>query len=249
MIVKLRTSYLLAGELVDTGNAYLKAVSDAGLANDFMLKIVEHEEEGVRSLNEALMTSRRNEHVIPLEQANVHRENLFIAFRDTIDAYKRRTTEPFASAYQKVWRVIELANTRLYRFGYAEQSGRIEAMIMQLEEAGHQSALTTLGVTEVFDELKAAQLAFDALYGQRHANSDRSSSVKEARMEAVPYLRKLLEGLGILELMEPMTHQPLINQVNGITRAIISTARSRKSRHDREELIEEPIGDVEPNVS
>ncbi|MFY0687572.1 MAG: hypothetical protein JXQ90_10435 [Cyclobacteriaceae bacterium] len=240
MINELRTSYLLPSELSETVNAYLKVLQDDQPENPFLDRITGLLLEDLNMLNQAITAVRINQLIDDVAAADALRDDLFIGFRDLINAYKRRRDESLVEAYERVWPVIEKAGTRLYSLGYTDQSGKLEAMFAELDKTGQQASITQLNAQGIYEELKAAQEEFAILYQERLEldNQHDYPTLKEARRAIVPHVNSLINALDVLSETEPDTYGGLINKINVITKQVNTSARARRSRARSEAQIE-----------
>ncbi len=242
MLEKLRTSLLLPAELSDTTTQYKQTLSASSIISDeatppatvepFIQTIVNLLDEDQKQLASSLTAVRQNQLVSELAKADAIRDDLFIGFRDLVDAGKRRQQDEIQDAWQLVWPVIKSAGTRLYTLGYAAQSGRLEALFEKLDQATYQTALSTLNVATVYAELKQAQLDFSTLHDQRIDEdvSRQYPTLRNAKAPMVKHLNGLLEAIDILGETAPETYGSVIEKMNVITNNIMSIARARRTR-------------------
>lgn len=234
----LSSSLLLPAELAETSSAYLRVIEESGLDNSFVNGLTALVKEDLITLNKALTATRDNQLVDDVAKADAVRDDLFIGLRDLIDAYKRRLNPALLEAYEKLWPIIEKSGTTLYRLGYTEQSGKLEALFAELDLPEAQAALTALHATELYADLKQAQTDFVILYQQRLEVDIAQDypTLREARGTLVPHLNSLLKALEILELTEPNVHTALLDKVDAITTAAMIPARARKTRSENQEV-------------
>ncbi|WP_109831300.1 DUF6261 family protein [Reichenbachiella versicolor] len=235
-MIKLRTSYLLPAELAETTANYLKAIQEAGITDPFVLKIVDLLELDLEALQQALVAVRLNQLVSELSKLDALRDDLFIGFRDLVDANKRRRSEVIQEAYNKVWPVIEQAGTGLYRLGYTEQSGKLSALFNELDEEQYQPAMTTMNVKEIYEELKQAQVEFNNLYNERLEADQLADypTLSEAKSGIAPHLNALISTFDILQSTTDGEFEELITQIDGITSSVMTVAKARKTRSENE---------------
>lgn len=240
MIKKLRTSYLLPAELTETISRYLKAMDDVKLKDPFIKRIGGLLETDNETLNQAITAVRINRLIDDVSEADALRDDLFIGFRDMLDAYKRRKSDAISNAYQTVWPILEKAGTRLHALGYTAQSGKMEALFQELDKQENQEALTTLGLTDLYAELKDSQDDFAAIYNDRLDEDTKKNypTLKDAKRKAIPHVNILIDAIGILEETDTEAHQELVSKMNAITTEITSIALSRKSKGEQV-LVEE----------
>lgn len=232
MIRKLRASLLLSAELSETVNAYLKSIAEVIPDEPFIGRITTMLKADLEVLNQAITAVRLNTLVDDVAMADAIRDDTFIGFRDMIDAYKRRRDPEVIKAHEKLWYVIEKAGTMLYRLGYTEQSGKLEALFAEFDQAEYQEALTKLNVLDLYQELKQAQADFTDLYTQRlDVDAGRNyPTLKQAKGQLVPHVNALLNAIDVLYETDTETHQALVEKLNTITTQVMASARARKTR-------------------
>lgn len=238
MTKKLRTSYLLPTELAETTNSFMRAINDVGLKDPFIDRITALLQDDLKELNQAITAVRSIQLVNEVASADAVRDDLFIGFRDIVDAYRRRRDPKFKEAHGQVWPIIEQAGTTLYALGYADQSGKLEALFAELDKEENQSMLSRLNAKGIYKEMKQAQADFIDIYSNR---LDAESGIdyptlQEAKRRTVPHINGLLSALGILDETEPGKHAKLMDKVGSIITAIMSTARARKSREETSDV-------------
>ncbi|MDW3192655.1 MAG: DUF6261 family protein [Cytophagales bacterium] len=243
MLEKLRTSLLLPAELADTTTRYKQTLIDQGILpgeteppatiEPFIERIFTLLDEDLTQMSTVLTAVRQNQLVTELAKADAIRDDLFIGFRDLVDASKRRQQTEIQESWQLVWPVIKSAGTRLYTLGYAAQSGRLEALFEKLDQADYQTAMTTLNATTIYAELKQAQSDFITIHDQRLAEdlTKQYPTLRDAKAQMVKHLNGLLEAVDILGETETENYTAVIDKMNVITNSIMSTARARRTRN------------------
>ena len=249
MLKKLRTSFLLPAELSEIIKSYIQVVRDTGISHDFLNVVISLLLVDIENLKGAILAIRLNKLVQEVAQADAVRDDLFLSFRDVIDAAKRRQNPAFVEANKLVFPTIEKAGTRLYQLGYIEKSGKLDALIEELQKDEYQQALITMKVDDVFAELVEAQTKFITLYADRlkeESNLD-YPTVDEAKRKTVPHVNIFLGTISILQEVEPETFDALVGKINVVTTEIMATARARKTRSDNEAASEQSTDEVTAN--
>lgn len=232
MLTNLSTSLLLHAELAETVSAYLKTIENTVPDEPFLNRITQMLAEDLAQLKNAITAVRRNTLVDDLVESDAIRDDLFIGFRDTVDTFKRRRSAAMRDAYEKIWQVIEKAGTQLYRLGYTEQSGRLDALLEELDKPAYQEVMATINVTELYAEFKQAQADFSELHNRRlSADADINyPTLRDAKAQMVPHVNALLNAIGVLNETNPETFGPLVDRINAITAQVMTSARARKTR-------------------
>ncbi|MEL6562019.1 MAG: DUF6261 family protein [Bacteroidota bacterium] len=244
MLKKLRTSFLLPAELSEIIKSYVKAVRKSGISHDFLNVVISLLLIDVENLKLAIQAIRLNALVKLVAQADAVRDDLFLSFRDIVDAARRRS-KVFLDAHNLVFPQIEKAGNRLYQLGYMEKSGRLQALIDELKKPAYQNALLTMKVDDLFLELVEAHDNFTTLYADRLEEESKKDypTIDEAKRKAVPHVNIFLGTVSILQEVDAANYDTLVNELNVITTEIMATARARKTRSENEALAEVPAND------
>ncbi|MDX2302709.1 MAG: DUF6261 family protein [Microscillaceae bacterium] len=163
-----------------------------------------------------------------IKEADSKRDDAFVSLRDHVQAGLRRLNPTYREAADKINRVFEQNNPRLYVFAYAEQSAALTRLISDLENPIHKTALETLHAWEWSMELKAAQQNFEQVYTQRveeSAGKDKMTEA-EAKKELTTALQILIQTLGVLEATaSPEGILETVKQLNVLIEQAQATAR------------------------
>lgn len=245
MLKKLRTSFLLPAELSEIIKSYIQAVRDSGINHDFLNVIITLLLLDVEKLKLAIQAIRLNALVQLVAQADAIRDDLFISFRDMVDAARRRKSELLQEANKLVFPNIEQAGTRLYQLGYIEKSGKLEALLSELKKEKYKDALAAMKVDDVLQELDEAHQNFVTLYSDRLEEENKKDypTIDEAKRKAVPHVNIFLGTVSILQEVDAANYDNLVDKLNVITTEIMATARARKTRSENEALADEPAND------
>lgn len=237
MLKKLRTSFLVPAELGEIIGKYIIVVLAMGTVDPFIMRIIRLLQEDEMNIKGALAVVK-NAKIKAVSEADSIREDLFVGLRNNIDSSKRRKSEEVRNAQSIIWPIFESIGLQIYRLGYVEQSGKMDALIAELDKEENQIHLQTLNVIDAYNELKEAQQEFDSLTNERESVDieNQYPTVDEAKSMAVPHVNYLLSSINTLsETAEGTEVKPvadLIDKLNVITSDIMATARARKTRKD-----------------
>lgn len=228
MIRKLRTSYLLPEDIVETVEKYLTIVAPLSASEPFIGKVTDLMQHSSDQLRKALDSVHLSQFVSKIAELHAVRDDLFIGFREMIDSHKRRRNNVLIEAYEKIWEVIEASGTELFMLSYAEQSKAMKVMFRTLDLPDNQQALKTLHADEIYMELKNAQVDFDAVYDGEldEETKENYPSVGEAKGQLLPLINSLFDAINILRLTEPGKHSALSEQLNAVTLDAMKKSRA-----------------------
>ena len=90
MVVKLRTSYLLPAELANIANTFVETVKASGISESLILRLLDFLEIDLDLLSISLTAVRTNEFIEEVAEAGAVLDDIFLAFRNTVEVRKRR---------------------------------------------------------------------------------------------------------------------------------------------------------------
>ena len=154
-----------------------------------------------------------------IKASDADRDTAYISLRNHIKAGINRPNETYSLAAQKIYRVFEQNNLKLYDFRYTEQSVALTRLFTDLASPENQEALKILHAIAWLEELKQAQTKFEELYTQRSQEtvSTQKPTDAEAKKEISTALQFLLQSIGVLEAIgEPESILDTVNRVNVI---------------------------------
>ena len=145
MLKKLRTSFLLPAELAEIIGKYIIAILTLGTVDPFIMRIIGLLQTDEKNIKGALSVVK-NAKIRAVAEADSIREDLFVGLRDNIESSRRRKDPAVKEALALSWPIFESIGLQVYRLGYVEQSGKLDALIDELDNPDNQAPLTTLKV-------------------------------------------------------------------------------------------------------
>ncbi|WP_109831597.1 DUF6261 family protein [Reichenbachiella versicolor] len=101
-----------------------------------------------------------------LAEADNMRDLCYRSLRDYVKSgLMRESNKPYQKAAEKVWQVFKNNNTQLAKLPYREESAAIKSLLADIEAVRDEVAV--LNGTEWVEELKSANLAFEAVLEDR----------------------------------------------------------------------------------
>lgn len=229
MLKKLRTSFLLPKEIVDTATKYLEATSSISKKEPFISRITNLIEIDLKNLKEALDSLHLDDFVSKVSKADAYRDETFVGFREIVHSFRTRRNNTLLEAYDRVWNVIEKHGIDLFKLSYLEQSQKMEELFSDLDQSEYQESLRILNALEIYNELKLTQMDFDAVYdGELDEEAKKNyPTLSEARGQILPHINILIDAIAILEETEPGTHVGLVQNLNKVTSDVMARAKAR----------------------
>ena len=108
-----------------------------------------------------------------MAEADTLRDKLFSSIKLYLKGYKGLEVLPNYQDADALYQLIKNYGLAIDRLSYAEDTAQMKKLIEELEQPDNTAKLAALNLTEVFDKMKTAQQAFEALYAeQAEANAD-----------------------------------------------------------------------------
>lgn len=234
---RLSYSMITPAELAQSVTSYLQSLPETEGLNPMITLLKTVLDRDLKALNKAITAVRHNDMVDDVADADGVRDDDFLTFRDTVMAQKRKKDPEIKAAYELIWAVIEKAGTRLHVLGYTEESGKLNALFEELDEPEKQSAMDTLNVMALYNELKASQKDFEDVFSSK-LSADQAKNyptLKDAKGRILPHLSTLYGVLEVLAEEQDAYALASVSAFNGITATVMSTARARKTRGENGE--------------
>lgn len=234
---KLSTVLLTPAELAQTVTDYLQALPETEGMDPMIARLKTVLSKDLSALNTAIVAVRTNELVDEVFEADALRDDDFLTFKNMVDVNKRKKDAEIQSAYRLIWAVIEKAGAKLYRLGYSEESGKLNALFEELDHADKQVAMEVLNVKSFYDDLKASQAEFETIF-QAKLDKDltlKYPTLRAAKAKVVPHLTTLMGVLELLAEEADVYAQSRVPVFNAITASRMTTVKGRKTRNNNEE--------------
>lgn len=228
---KLRTSFLLPGELIDITHKYIQIADQYGVNDIYIGKLMNLLQSNADLLTQTLIASRTNAYTKAVNEADEVRDDFFIAFKAQVAIGQRGRNADRKEASERVLAVIKKVGSRLYRFGKVHKSGKLNALFSRLDQPEYQDAIALLKADELYAEFKAAHADYDLMLNlQIQAGSKTIPSVEPVRRKTGRDLTTFLNVINTLEEIDPELYSKMVSRFNVETARVMKSARAIKTR-------------------
>lgn len=199
-------------------------------------------ETDIVNLGAALNRDRTSEFTALIGQGDSQRDSTFIAFRDYIKACSSRRVLEVAAAGEYLTNIVKKHGWTLYARTYTEETAALKALFAELDGAEAATAMQTLNAAPWYDDLKAAQAAFEETYNNKitaEAQAD-YPLLRETRSSIIRHLTALLDFIRVLgEVNASGAYATMVEQLNEIINDVMTVARARRTREEQEPVATE----------
>jgi hypothetical protein len=179
--------------------------------------------------------SLKNELVELLKEKDNIRDDAFRTIRDVILGYSRCLNPVKKQMAVKLLKIFERHGWTLYLDGYQDESAELNLLISELEMPENLNAITTLNISDLFEDVKSSQKDFeDAFYNKANAAVKEDYSIITAtRPQLITSLNNLLERIDSDSKFaeDAKTYKDLTNTINSILSETATIVKSRTTRN------------------
>ncbi len=201
----------------------------------------------IGNLGAALNRDRTSKFTVLIEQSDNQRDSSFIALRDYLKACSSRSVLELATAGEYLTAIVKKHGWTLYARTYTEETAALKALLTELDGTEATTAIQTLNAAPWYDDLKAAQAAFEETYNNKitaEAQAD-YPLLRETRSKIIRHLTALLDFIRVLgEVNTSDTYTAMVEQLNEIINDVMTVARARRTRETQE-----PVATESPQIS
>lgn len=236
MIQPFNFSFLYAEELEAGSERILSPIPPALAADPAISPILTMVAKDRAALKKALTHSPGSSHTARIAKADEERDDAFVVFRGFCESAERRRAKPeHAAAGERLMRLIRAAGYSLQTFGNSAETGALNALFEALTSTAAVADLAKISATDLLDELKTAQAAFETALSGRNAEGAVSyPALAKVRATLGNRLVLLCGMINTLDELDSANAKPeldtLIARLNETITEILSPARARRSR-------------------
>ncbi len=237
MLKDLALSYLTYNEMAVAAKRLSGLIGGSGVEYVFIKELCVVVESDADNLAASLNKSATSEYTAKLARKDETRDNSFITLRNYTGAFLKIPDEVKREASAKLYIEIEKLGVTLYSDGYTEQTGKMQSLIKVFSGDEYKSALTAIGATEWMEQMVTAQTEFETFYAEKTENEGIKDvlTLKEAKSALSFHLKNLLESVDSANQLKSMAYDNLVTQLNEVITDVMTTARARKSRGEKEQ--------------
>jgi len=219
----IRTSYInrmRTGEAQTFGSRVLKCMETFDLAGLMLLVMFTKLTNSVELLSQVLVKYKHIDKTKALKLSDEIRDNCFLAFRKALASLALRRDQIKAARSNKLLDVIRQHGWDIHNMSYSDESSHLTDLIQNIEGTPElASALISLGLTDLLEELKATQAEFETLYHDRAQSAAMmlDTNGRNASKEVINDCMKLFQVIDSLYIVhqkpEYLQMAELINEV------------------------------------
>lgn len=170
---------------------------------------------------------------LQLTQLDERRDQAIICLRTLSEGYVRHPKTAQQEAGKQLLACINRYGNRLYALNYSAETATLKQLLSELQtRPEYQQAIETLQLTDVVNEMKQANQAFEQLFVQRIEETVQSDGLsnRELMRQATEAYRTLLKHLEAHATLTPSNeYQLLIDHLNGNITHFNEIVERRKS--------------------
>ena len=183
------------------------------------------------SLTQAINQTQASDFTPLLALADNRRDNAYRALKFCVLSAMYRESEAMRLAAETIESILKRHNTKLYELGYVAQTTEMDSITLDLDKVTDEIA--TIGMTEIYEEMKEAMTNFSFLYDARQQAQAKNKMplVSESKKELSRQMIQLLRQVSIFYDDDPEAMKPLIDVYNEIITEVTAKARARQTRN------------------
>ncbi len=170
---------------------------------------------------------------LQLTQLDERRDRAIICLRTLSEGYTRYPKAAQREAAEQLLACINRYGNRLYALNYSAETATLKQLLSELQtRPEYQQAIETLQLTDVVNEMKQANQAFEQLFVQRLEETSQSEgpSNRELMRQATEAYRKLLKHIEAHTTLNPSNaYLLLIDHMNENTTHFNEMVERRKN--------------------
>jgi hypothetical protein len=233
----LYTSLLTIEELSAAGARLLPIITPLIAGNPLLIAIATAAQDHHSAIVLASSRQASSNYTGPLKEADATRDAAFSSLRDYCATGMKdpiATPERRAAAARLV-QIIALHGNTLHHLGYNRQSGKMTALIADLGKASATADLTALNLLPLFNQLSAAQSAFEEIVAEKTAveGGETLPTFAEHRPELERQLNLLLAAIEEWHDLAPSpASTAAVGQMDEIIVQIATPALTRRTKSE-----------------
>jgi hypothetical protein len=231
---KIHFSYLKPEEILAFWYRLLALLQSLIPDDDYLAAIYNRLEEIAGKLSAALGVIRGSKYTIMLAERDGKRDQLFVGFRDYVNAFTYHFDELIVQAARLLQALIEVRGVTLYKYSYAAETSQLNGLFEDLKNPEAQQAIALIKAEFWVEALQQAQQDFEALYQQKVATEAGQDlpQINESKQELIRNLDRLLIYIESQAEIKAEKYQPVVKKIDEVIADMMSSARARKSKRN-----------------
>jgi len=199
-------------------------------------------------LEDSMKQLRGSKYTEELAVLDSDRDNAWMCFHHLVSSQAFRLNPEIHKNAHIIESIIKLPEMRIYNQGYKEQTATMINFFNRVETRQElRDAIENIEAQDVYDELKAAQAAFEAKEAEKVAMA--AAKPKSESEAAVKDLRKAFDEMSqFLNIMSQMSGKAEYNEIASKINQLIDEVNTNvKARSTRRENAKEELDEVVEN--
>ncbi|MGL4400954.1 MAG: DUF6261 family protein [Luteolibacter sp.] len=235
----LHTSLLTTEELTIASARLLPLINPLLTGQSILVAIATAAETNRAAIVKAASRQAASDFTDPLKESDATRDAAFTALRDFSGTWAKNpsATPEQRAAGARLVQIFALHGNTLHRLGYTRQSGKMTALIADLNATGPAADFTTLDLLPLFTQMTAAHAAFEGIVADKAATEGGNSlpTLAEHRPELERQLNLLLSTIDEWHDLSPSpASTAAIGKIDEVIVQIATPALARRTRSQEE---------------
>jgi hypothetical protein len=225
-------SNLNSGELYTTAKRIINVVDGSLSENEYVAKLCSLLILSIASLAKGLGKSLNSDFTPIIFEKDLARDNAFIGLRDFISSFCHSSNTAKLAAATFLAGIIEKTGNTIYSLGYTIETSKMNTLLTNLSEPAAQTALSTIGATEWYQEVVTSEEEFETTYKTKIETESTIDYplVKDSRAKISKYLKSLLNYIETNTEFDSEKYSSLKDKINEIITDSVAIARARITR-------------------
>jgi hypothetical protein len=193
-------------------------------------------------MEKALGRLLKNEFTLVLVAKDDNRDDFYWGFRDhiTSQTHNRKSADKQAAAI-KLYTFLDDLGFGLASLGFVDETAKLNTLIAKCKTAEYTALIATVGATEWFTDLEAAQIDFETTYNSKtdKEGDENIPFLKDSKKLVKAALKPLLAYVESNVLVNEAVFKPIESQIDEIITDIVTIAHARITRKANEKKEEE----------
>lgn len=234
----LRNYVLLGSKIIDILNKYDGEELKLTIPKN---KIIS----AVQLLEDSLKIIQAGKYTQDLALADTARDDTWYCFYHAVISGTYSKNEELRKASELLLPLVKNPKMRIYNMGYQKESACLKNFFNKIDsKAEYTTALNTIGITELYQNIKKAQNAFEVI--DMNKIDDESEKPKSESEEACKNIRAAIEDLDkFIEVANQLTPNGDYDKINAEINEVIAEnntlviTRTTRRKNAKEEEVEE----------
>lgn len=228
MLKQLSYSLLTSEELIKTASRLCHCVQEPNL-EEILENRIHKTGEAADILSNALTESLSDVYAGRVQQADLHRDDAFQAFKYGVLSASFRSEDTVKEAGEVLVEVVRKHGFSLYNLGYIAQSEAMKNLLTELEH--HTQEISRSGVADLLEEMVSANNDFNEVYHERIEDEENNETpqIVVSKNELSHQITLFLNHVELLQEDKEAGASELVEAINKTISEMMMEARIRQT--------------------